>query len=182
MSNLSRRQKGFTIVELLIVIVVVAILAAITIVAYNGIQQRARDSQRKNDVKTIVKAIELYYADNGSFPTSNCTLGTGCAINSAWTTTADASWPNFVSQLVPQYLASVPKDPLATTSTSAAIHGGYNYDYVSLTNTWCNASATKPVFLFSYKLENGSQDRVVLGDCQGTQPTNYQSSEYILVK
>ena len=41
-----KRRTGFTIVELLIVIVIIAILAAITIVAYNGLQQRARDSQR----------------------------------------------------------------------------------------------------------------------------------------
>ncbi|MCA9336234.1 prepilin-type N-terminal cleavage/methylation domain-containing protein, partial [Candidatus Saccharibacteria bacterium] len=44
------RLSGFTIVELLIVIVVLAILAAITIVAYNGIQQRSRDSIRKSDL------------------------------------------------------------------------------------------------------------------------------------
>ncbi|MCA9336117.1 prepilin-type N-terminal cleavage/methylation domain-containing protein, partial [Candidatus Saccharibacteria bacterium] len=44
------KKTGFTIVELLIVIVVIAILAAITIVAYNGIQQRSRDSIRKSDL------------------------------------------------------------------------------------------------------------------------------------
>ena len=65
---LNRKQYGFTIVELLIVIVVIGILAAITIVAYNGIQQRGRDSQRLSDVKTIAKALELYYADEGRFP------------------------------------------------------------------------------------------------------------------
>ena len=51
------RQKGFTIVELLIVIVVIAILAAITVVAYNGIQERARQSKITSDLQMINKAI-----------------------------------------------------------------------------------------------------------------------------
>ena len=63
-----RKPGGFTIVELLIVIVVIAILAAITVVAYNGIQVRTRDSVRKNDITEIVKAVELFKADNGESP------------------------------------------------------------------------------------------------------------------
>ncbi len=51
------QQRGFTIVELLIVVVVIAILAAITIVAYNGIQNRARDSIIRNDLALLTKAI-----------------------------------------------------------------------------------------------------------------------------
>lgn len=47
MLMVSNRQKGFTIVELLIVIVVIALLATISIVAYNGVQGRARDSKRQ---------------------------------------------------------------------------------------------------------------------------------------
>lgn len=63
-----QKQSGFTIVELLIVIVVVGILAAITIVAYNGIQLRSRDTIRVNDLRAIHKSIELYKAENGSYP------------------------------------------------------------------------------------------------------------------
>jgi prepilin-type N-terminal cleavage/methylation domain-containing protein len=51
------KRAGFTIVELLIVIVVIGILAAITIVAYNGIQQRGRDSARRADVSSIKKLL-----------------------------------------------------------------------------------------------------------------------------
>ncbi len=61
-------SKGFTIVELLIVIVVIAILAAIVIVTYNGIQARARNTIRINDVKAAQKLIETYYVDNGQYP------------------------------------------------------------------------------------------------------------------
>lgn len=59
---------GFTIVELLIVIVVIAILAAIVVVAYNGIQERARNSRRASDIKAMQKLVEAYNAENGEYP------------------------------------------------------------------------------------------------------------------
>lgn len=69
--------SGFTIVELLIVVVVIGILAAIVIVAYNGIQQSARDTVRKQDVATIGKALQLYAIENGGFMST----GSGCGGN-----------------------------------------------------------------------------------------------------
>lgn len=65
-----QKNSGFTIVELLIVIVVVAILAAITIVAYSGIQNQAKDAIVKNDMNTVSKALEFFYVDNGRYPSS----------------------------------------------------------------------------------------------------------------
>ena len=61
-----KTQKGFTIVELLIVIVVIAILATVTVVAYNGMQNRAKNSQYISDVTTIVKKAELYPTASGT--------------------------------------------------------------------------------------------------------------------
>ncbi|OKX84279.1 type IV pilin protein [Corynebacterium glutamicum] len=62
------RRSGFTIVELLIVIVVIGILAAISIVAYNGIQNRAHDTTIKNDLSNFAKQLHLSAADSGVFP------------------------------------------------------------------------------------------------------------------
>ncbi|HEX7484119.1 MAG TPA: prepilin-type N-terminal cleavage/methylation domain-containing protein [Candidatus Saccharimonadales bacterium] len=70
------KQGGFTIVELLIVIVVIAILAAITIVAYNGIQNRANDTAVQSDLQTIVKKIELYKAEFNVYPAGTTQLST----------------------------------------------------------------------------------------------------------
>jgi prepilin-type N-terminal cleavage/methylation domain-containing protein len=61
-------KSGFTIVELLIVIVVIAILAAITVVTYSGIRSRANDARRISDANAIVKAIHAYLAENGTLP------------------------------------------------------------------------------------------------------------------
>lgn len=65
-------KSGFTIVELLIVIVIIAILAAITVVAYNGIQDRAKSSSASSALATAVKKIKYWQAeqDSTSAPTS----------------------------------------------------------------------------------------------------------------
>ena len=72
-----RNQSGFTIVELLIVIVVIGILAAITIVAFNGVQQRARDAQRKQNLNDLATALQTYYIDNGNYVTTGAGAGNG---------------------------------------------------------------------------------------------------------
>lgn len=65
-----KNKSGFTIVELLIVIVVIAILAAISIVAYNGIQTRAKTSAAQTTANSVVKKAQLFYSDKGYYPTS----------------------------------------------------------------------------------------------------------------
>jgi prepilin-type N-terminal cleavage/methylation domain-containing protein len=59
MTRLRQLQPGFTIVELLIVVVVIAILASITIVSYNGIQSRAAVSAKQANTDSIIKKIAL---------------------------------------------------------------------------------------------------------------------------
>lgn len=76
------REAGFTIVELLIVIVVIGILAAITIVAYNGIQNRANDIAIQSDMQNLGKKIELYYAEYGEYPETWTGLGMKASKNS----------------------------------------------------------------------------------------------------
>ena len=118
--RVSQTQRGFTIVELLIVIVVIAILAAISIVAYNGIQNRARDNIRYSDAKAILKAIELYKADKGVYPpTTSTTVGgvpsiAGCSSANAngysysWAT--DGTW---MKPLIDgKYLSKIPVSPV----------------------------------------------------------------------
>jgi len=64
----TKSKKGFTIVELLIVIVVIGILAALVVTTYNGIQQKARDTERKTDLNTLHSHAEAYQAENAKYP------------------------------------------------------------------------------------------------------------------
>ncbi len=64
----AQKQTGFTIVELLIVVVVIAILAAVTIVAYNGITTETKISIAKSDLRNIANQMELFKVKNGRYP------------------------------------------------------------------------------------------------------------------
>lgn len=80
LANINKRSdRGFTIIELLIVIVVIAILAAITIVAYNGIQNRAKTTSGNSTAANISKKIEAWNTVNSAYPTY-CQLATNSLV------------------------------------------------------------------------------------------------------
>lgn len=71
-----KSERGFTIVELLIVVVIIGILAAIVVVAYNGITNRAHQSSAKAAAASVAKKLEALNAENGNYGTYNAPLGT----------------------------------------------------------------------------------------------------------
>ncbi len=171
------KHSGFTIVELLIVIVVIAILAAISVVAYNGIQQRARDSQRNSDVATIVKALELYYVQNGQYPAGNGST----AINGAWSATVDASWANLASILAPNYISTLPTEPTPSQNVDCRNNSATRcYAYYANASNFCGA-AVRQMYILVYWLESQPQKQETSGTCS-TNPLSYSSSYYRMVK
>ena len=81
----NQRKSAFTIVELLIVIVIIAILAAITIVAYNGIQDRSVNATSKSIANQVEKLVRSYVAVNSSYPYTGrtCAVDSGCYFGGA---------------------------------------------------------------------------------------------------
>lgn len=97
--KLRGQSKGFTIIELLVVIVVIGILVGLLLPNLFSAQQRGRDADRKNDLKTIQQQLEAFYNDNQAYP-------------------AD------LSELTPDYMDEVPEDPQGGAYTYDATSGG----------------------------------------------------------
>lgn len=70
------KSRGFTIVELLVVIVVIGILAAITVVSYSGVTAKARTASNQSNANNVLQAAMNVYAENGTYPATNATSST----------------------------------------------------------------------------------------------------------
>src|SRR6476660_8938524 len=70
LSIVSHIQRGFTLTELLVVIAIIAILSTFSISNFLTVRSRARDAQRKVDLKQLQSSLELYRSDQGAYPAS----------------------------------------------------------------------------------------------------------------
>lgn len=101
---ISNLRRGFTIVELLVVVVVISILATITIVTYEGVQERGRDAQRVSDAKAIEKAIDMYRSENLTLPAH---------VTPSWESSYVQAEGQFMKSLVDtDSINEVPVDPI----------------------------------------------------------------------
>ncbi len=120
-----KKQKGFTLVEMIIVTVIIGILAGVVITVINipRVQAKSRDSKRVGDLKMIQNALELYFADNRRYPPqvdSWLTLGT---------TNTD----------LVNYMSKIPLDPRDGDNSGVNCYGNaandsFKYYYRSRTN------------------------------------------------
>ena len=150
-----KKQKGFTLVELLIVIIIIGILATLVIVTFTGVQAKDRDSKRQTSIEAVDSHLEAFFAENGYYPTvidlQDITASTG------WVATN-------LKGLDPAALSDPNSSPTATAATitgSAPAAGTYVYSYQASGNGCDNTVASDKTtnacssFVLTAELESG---------------------------
>lgn len=104
-----KHKRGFTLVELLVVIVVLAVLAAIVLPKFMNSGNRSKESALRSDLKLVRNAVSLFQADTGSYPNTLADLSEATVANvkvAGGTAVKTSDWHG-------PYLESVPTDPIS---------------------------------------------------------------------
>lgn len=127
----SQKNKGFTVVELLVSISIIGILSTIVFASFSQAQKKARITKRISDLKQMQVALGYYYAVNKSYPNTGGAWRSQCGW---WGTLAANEVIKDVvngNTLVPNYIASIPTDPKmdASANTSCYVYMSNGVDY-----------------------------------------------------
>lgn len=148
-------QKGFTLIEILVVIAILGILAVVTIVALNPIKrfQDARNSRRREDVNAILQAVSVYTIDNdGAFPTLSGSALSSLTI-SGGTATCGAVGACNASNLdgLAAYISQIPTDPQGNEYLIGVDDVGTPQHIIVATNNMeVNADQATTLFYLTY--------------------------------
>lgn len=137
-------QRGFTILELLIVIFIITLIASVIIINVSSSRTKARDARRKSDLLIIASALESYFVENKVYPNGNCLL------------TNATSGNTLRNELVNNgFLTTLPVDPQSTASPPR------NYIYITNNYYSCVGGTNQPNspgFVIAAFLERFSSD------------------------
>ena len=133
------KQHGFTIIELIVVVVVIALLATLGGLAWRTARDNSLDDVQKNNVTILMNAIEKYYSDNGEFPVPTV----ACATNTTHYKICQTDV--LTALLVPKYIDAVPRDKegnvfyYAVERKSTGREDRYGLRVKQLDGTYCRA-------------------------------------------
>lgn len=144
-----KQRLGFTIVEIIVVITVIAILASIGMVSYSGTQVRARDGERVADTDTMAAGLETYYEKFGKYPDLATISGSTFIANDLGVPEAALTSPTAASVSAPVFSYTW------GLSGNAAQYGYVSYQDTGIANPCTLATQTCTRFVISYTPEQG---------------------------
>jgi prepilin-type N-terminal cleavage/methylation domain-containing protein len=125
------KSKGFTYVELMLVMAIAAILLTVTLLVYNPLEgrARARDNKRINDIFVLERIITEYHLDTGGYPDAPDTLRNSHELPSASTISPDNSQSGWIEQDLRNYSTFLPLDPINDANYHYSyVHNGETYE------------------------------------------------------
>lgn len=168
-------RSGFTMIELLVVIVIMGILATVGIYTFDKAQAKARDAQRMHDLRKVQAALQLYYQEQGHYPKQPYNMVPNTSTN--WVSDMPSAEFPTVVPFLPNYMTSLPVDPVnkvgnpgaCTAYTGACAYGEGNHFYQYWSTGW--PGCVSPSYVGQYYIlaarmevpENGNQP-VKVGD------------------
>lgn len=147
------QARGFTLLELLVVMAILALLAGLGLRMFGTVQQKSRDTRRKQELQSITKALEAYHNDFKRYPSSMDGRIMGCGAGATEACAWGGVWQNTANETL--YMSELPQDP-----------GGNQYYYLS------DAQGLS-YSLFAY-LENSEDASIVLND--NAEPAYYANT------
>lgn len=130
--SIRRWRSGFTLMELIIVMAILAILMAMASSNFASSSRRGRDSKRKSDLRNIATALEAYYNDKGAYPTGVGGVMVGCGAGDA----QNCDWGGqFIDQNNTLYMVQIPEDPTSSQQYYYTSNGQRYMIYAHLENT-----------------------------------------------
>ena len=123
--SIKASQKAFTLLELLVVIAILALLTGLGLRTFGSVQEKSRDSRRKQDLQNISKALEIYFNDFKRYPAAAAGQIIACGDDAAETCQWGESWENSSDNTL--YMSLLPKDPGGNTYYYTADKQGHSY-------------------------------------------------------
>jgi len=134
-----KSARGFTLIEILVVVAIIGILATIVYATFGGANAEGRDFKRQTDLRNLQTAIELFKQRNGRYPAMGC--GTVSV-----TLSSENNCPNYIVGLAPEFISRLPYDPKR----------GTNAGYAYITNS--NGNAYKMMVTGTVETEEVTMD------------------------
>ena len=138
-------NKGFTLIEILVVITIISLLAGAAFLSYSQINKAARDARRKSDLEQIRMALEMYRSANDVYPDSLTTCQSGDSLTDSNNNT---------------YLSDIPNDPRCSD---------YKYYYTPI----ADGDGNNTDYTLGARLETGGTDCAGTDSCGTDKPCNY---------
>lgn len=137
---IKKESRGFTLIELLVVIAIIGLLSSVVLASLNNARKKGRDARRVSDLKQLQVALELYYSDNGVYPTLTTVNTTKAGFDAALTALTSGG-----------HIPAIPADPTNSgtsiyyyKSTAGGTYYclGANLETTPLPASSCNTGAT----------------------------------------